>query len=170
MKFTNGFWQMRPGIHALYAAEAYDIEMRERSLVVTAPTQVVKDRGGTLNRPVLTVTLHSPLPGVIGVKIEHFQGTRQSKGFALTESSGGHAPMFEVDATSASISSGALTATVTRGAPWNLAFSSNGRVLTSSGHKSSGYIQAQAGHTSTSSCRSASANSSTVLVNGSVRL
>ena len=26
MKFTDGFWQLRPGVTALYAQEAYDIE------------------------------------------------------------------------------------------------------------------------------------------------
>ena len=25
MKFTDGFWQLRPGVTALYAQEAYDI-------------------------------------------------------------------------------------------------------------------------------------------------
>ncbi len=74
MKFTDGFWQLRPGVTALYGQEAYDIEERERSLVVTAPTKVIERRGDTLNRPTLTTTLSSPLPGVIRVRIEHFQG------------------------------------------------------------------------------------------------
>ncbi|HEX4401989.1 MAG TPA: alpha-xylosidase [Galbitalea sp.] len=145
MKFTDGFWQMRPGVRALYAAEAHDIEVGERSLVITAPTRVIEERGDTLNRPVLTVTLRSPRPGVIGVKIEHFQGTRESRGFALNESSEDHAPLLVVDDTRASITSGDLTATVTRGAPWSLTFTAGGRVLTSSGHKSIGYIQADQG-------------------------
>ena len=145
MKFTNGFWQMRAGIHALYAAEAYDIEASDRELVVTAPTGVIQKRGDTLNRPVLTVTLRSPLPGVIGVKIDHFRGTRSGRGFPLIEASEGYTPVIEFDATSASISSGDFTATVTRGAPWNLTFSAGGHILTSSGHKSTGYVQTDPG-------------------------
>ena len=136
---------MRAGVHALYAAEAYDIEASDRSLVVTAPTRVIQERGDTLNRPVLTVTLRSPLPGVIGVTIDHFQGTRSSKGFPLIESPGGHTAVIAVDGTSASISSGDLTATVARGTPWNLAFRAGGRVLTSSGQKSTGYLHTDPG-------------------------
>jgi alpha-D-xyloside xylohydrolase len=145
VKFTDGFWQMRPGVQALYAAQAYDIEESDRSLVVTAPTRVIQQRGDTLNRPVVTVTLRSPRPGVIGVKIDHFQGTRPSKGFPLNELSEGHAPLLVVDDTHASITSGDLTATVTKGAPWGLAFTAGGRVLTSSGHRSIGYITADPG-------------------------
>ena len=51
MKFTDGFWQMRPGVTALYAQEAYDLEQRENSLVVSAPTKVFQ--------PVETVSIHS---------------------------------------------------------------------------------------------------------------
>ncbi len=63
MKFTDGFWQLRPGVTALYAQEAYDMVATESSLVVTAPTKVIERRGDTLNRPVLTVTLTSPPRG-----------------------------------------------------------------------------------------------------------
>ena len=43
MKFTDGFWQLRPGVEALYAQEAYDVWQTDRTpdgpgLVVTAPT------------------------------------------------------------------------------------------------------------------------------------
>ena len=30
MKFTDGFWQLRPGVTALYAQEAYDIGLANR--------------------------------------------------------------------------------------------------------------------------------------------
>ena len=46
MKFTDGFWQLRPGVTALYGQEAYDIEQRDDSadgaaIVVTAPTSII---------------------------------------------------------------------------------------------------------------------------------
>ncbi|KQV06187.1 alpha-xylosidase [Leifsonia sp. Root112D2] len=139
MKFTDGFWQMRPGVDALYAQEAYDIVATDDSLVVTAPTRVIASRGDTLNRPTLTVTLSSPLPNVVGVKIEHFQGVRDEIGFELASETG-HVSIETTDAGCA-LTAGELTATVAHGAPWNLEFSAAGRVLTSSGHKSLGYVQ-----------------------------
>ena len=57
MKFTDGFWQTRPGVTPLFAQEAYDIEACESSLTVTAPTKVIQGRGDTMNRPTLTVTV-----------------------------------------------------------------------------------------------------------------
>ncbi|TQL47180.1 alpha-D-xyloside xylohydrolase [Homoserinimonas aerilata] len=147
MKFTDGFWHARPGVDAQYAAEAYDIEEHKGELRVTAPTRVIAGRGDTLNRPVLTVTLGSPLEGVIRVRIERHRGAHTGPGFDLVGAK-------ETDAvitiagdgtavTSGAISSGSLSATVTKGAPWNLSFSSDrgahgggSRVLTTSGHKS----------------------------------
>jgi len=83
VKFTDGFWQTRPGVRPLFAQQAYDIVAGEHSLTVTAPTKVIQGRGDTLNRPVLTVTLSSPLPNIVGVRIEHFQGLREERGFDL---------------------------------------------------------------------------------------
>jgi alpha-D-xyloside xylohydrolase len=139
MKFTDGFWQTRPGVAPLYAAEAYDVVAGEESLTVTAPTKVIERRGDTLNRPVLTVTLSSPLPNIVGVRIEHFQGVKPARGFDLAAESG-HVTV-EVDDESGVLRTGDLTATVTQGAPWSLAFSAGDRMLTSSGHKSVGYME-----------------------------
>jgi len=138
MKFTDGFWQMRPGVTALYAQEAYDIVAGPGELIVTAPTAVITGRGVTLNRPTLTVTLSSPLPGIVGVRIEHFQGTAGRGGFDLVGAQEGHG-VAEVGDDGGALTSGDLTVRVGQGAPWNLSFESGGRVLTSSGHRSVGY-------------------------------
>lgn len=140
MKFTDGFWQMRPGVSGLYAQEAFDFWPGENSLTVTAPTKVIESRGDTLNRPTLTVTYSSPLPGIIGVKVEHFQGLRDELSFDLVGAEGGHG-VVEVTDAAATLTSGDLSVTVAKGAPWNVAFESNGKVLTRSGSKSVGYIQ-----------------------------
>src|SRR5699024_7696744 len=98
--------------------------------------------GDTLNRTTLTVTLHSPLPGIIGVRIDHHQGGREEIGFDLVGAEAGHGDV-AVDDEKGRLVSGAITATITRGAPWNLTFSETetGRVLTSSGEKSLGYLE-----------------------------
>ena len=139
MKFTDGFWQLRPGVTALYAQEAYDIRQQDDAIVVTAPTKVIETRGDTLNRPTLTVTLTSPLEGVIGVRIEHFQGGRQHPGFPMPGAIAGAAAIEVTDQTGI-LRSGDLTATITKGAPWDLQFSVGGRVITSSRDRSTAYL------------------------------
>jgi len=143
MKFTDGFWQVRPGVHPLYAEEAYDIEAEHGEtgdrLVVTAPTRVVASRGDTLNRPTLTVTLSSPLAGVVAVRVEHFAGRRQEPGFALPGARDGQGAA-RVDETGGSLVSGDLEATVRPGAPWHLEFRQAGRLLTTLGARSLGHV------------------------------
>ncbi|MFG6402088.1 alpha-xylosidase [Microbacterium sp. P04] len=143
MKFTDGFWQLRPGVTALYGQEAYDIwetgdTVDGPGLVITAPTKVITGRGDTLNRPTLTVTLSSPLEGVVRVRIVHHVGGGAPLSFALP----GAASVGTItsDASGAEVRSGSLTARIERGAPWALSFSSNGRRLTGSGLKSEGYM------------------------------
>jgi alpha-D-xyloside xylohydrolase len=134
MKFTDGFWQLRDGVTPVYAQEAYDVVAGDGTVTITAPGKVIERRGDTLNRPMLTVTLSSPLPNVVGVRVEHWQGGRPGFGFALAVEEG-HAEASADDETG-TLRSGDLTATIRRGAPWSLTFSAGDRVLTSSGHKS----------------------------------
>jgi len=148
MKFTDGFWQLRPGVTALYAQEAFDIEQTDAAadgagLVVTAPTAVITSRGATLNRPVLTVTLSSPLEGVIRVRIAHHEGGAWHGGFALPGAVAGGVGIVSAD--EGTLTSGALTARVSPGAPWSLAFEVDGKRITGSGHKSQGYIRLSPG-------------------------
>jgi alpha-D-xyloside xylohydrolase len=140
MKFTDGFWQLRPGVEALYAQEAYDIVAGDHAVRVLAPTKHVESRGDVLNRPTLTVTLDAPMPGVIGVTVEHFVGAPAVRGFELPGAVDGVGEV-AVDDAGATITSGDLTARVGRGAPWSLEFESAGRVLTGSGHRSLGYVR-----------------------------
>ncbi|GAA2075903.1 alpha-xylosidase [Microbacterium hatanonis] len=140
MKFTDGFWQLRPGVAALYAQEAYDIWPTDDSagLVVTAPTKVVAGRGDTLNRATLTVALSSPAEGVVRVRIAHHLGGAAPRSFDLPgESSAGETVL---DATGGELRTGSLVARIEQGAPWSLSFSSNGRRLTGSGAKAAGYM------------------------------
>ncbi|MFP3464271.1 alpha-xylosidase [Leifsonia sp. SIMBA_070] len=138
MKFTDGFWMLRDGVTPIYAQEAYDVAAGDGTLTITAPAKVIERRGDTLNRPTLTVTLSSPLPGIVGVRIEHWQGVRAQPGFEL-RTEDGHAEV-SVDDEAGTLTTGGLTATVKRGAPWSLTFSAGDRVLTSSGHKSVAHL------------------------------
>src|SRR4051794_32157401 len=143
MKFTDGFWHTRPGVDAQYAAEAYDISAYQDDdggrLVILAPTRVITGRGDTLNRALLTVTLSSPLEGVVKVRIEHHRGPRPPPGFNLLGTETGHGTV-EAGPDGGTLEAGQLRARITPGAPWNLTFEADGKVLTRSGHKSVGYV------------------------------
>ncbi|MBF4561548.1 alpha-xylosidase [Microbacterium sp. VKM Ac-2870] len=146
MKFTDGFWQLRPGVSALYAQEAYDIEQSADTpdgpgLVITAPTAVIASRGDVLNRPVLTTTLSSPAEGVVRVRIAHHTGGTWHGGFPLPGAVPGGAGTTVVSDAESTVETGALTARVSAGAPWSLSFEVDGRRVTGSGHKAEGYIR-----------------------------
>jgi alpha-D-xyloside xylohydrolase len=139
MKFTDGFWHTRPGVSALYAAEAYDIEAGDDVLRISAPTKVIERRGDVLNRALLTVTLSSPLDGVVRVRVEKNTGAATGPGFDLVGSTDAEVTVETTDA-GGSLTAGPLTARIAQGAPWNLSFEANGHTLTSSGHKSIGHL------------------------------
>ncbi|AQZ63972.1 alpha-xylosidase [[Actinomadura] parvosata subsp. kistnae] len=143
MKFTDGLWQLRPGVTALYAAEAYDVQAGPDTITVTAPTAVIRRRGDTLNRPVLSLRLSSPLENVVRVRVEHHAGG--GRGFDLVGAEDGQGIVKTDETGGATLTSGALSATIAPGAPWNLSFHADGRPLTSSGHKSIGYFRLAAG-------------------------
>jgi alpha-D-xyloside xylohydrolase len=139
MKFTDGFWHTRPGVTALYAQEAYDIEQLGANLRISAPTKVIERRGDVLNRALLTVTLSSPLEGIIKVRVEQHTGAATGPGFELVgaQADGG---VIDIDAAGGTLSAGPLTARIGQGSPWNLSFEADGQTLTESGHKSIGHM------------------------------
>ncbi len=141
MRFTDGFWLLRPGVTAHYAREAYDLERAGEALVVTAPTKVIATRGDTLNLPVLTVTIAPHLPGVIRVRIEHHVGGGEPLRFDVAPADGSGRVEIADGGSSAVVVSGGLEARVTRGAPWNLEFSADGVPLTASGAKAQAWVR-----------------------------
>lgn len=55
MKFTDGYWLMRPGRTARYATEVADIHADDHRMTLYAPVKHVSRRGQTLNSPLRTV-------------------------------------------------------------------------------------------------------------------
>lgn len=141
MKFTDGAWLLQPGVQAHYPAEAHTVSRDGDTLVVHAPTRPIRHRGDTLQGPLLTICLSSPLENVIRVRIEHFSGVHQRGPFLPLAS--GPRPAVEITAgdRAASLTSGALTASVQREGGYGLTFSSGGRVLTRSGWRGAAYMQ-----------------------------
>lgn len=140
MKFTDGYWQLRPGVSVLRPGTVESVEPDERGFTVFAPTGRITGRGDTLNRPVVTVRFFSPAPGVIGVTIGHHSGglPREPR-FALAESTD-HPVQVEVTGVTARLTTGELTARVALVGPWRVDFLRGDRLVTSSTERSIGVV------------------------------
>lgn len=140
MKFTDGYWLMRPGVTARYATEVADVRTGEDRMTLYAPVRHVRGRGDTLNSPLLTVECWSPAEGVIGVRVTHHAGSvRRGPEFALPGSTPGSGKVHR-DGDVVELSSGELTLRVDTSAPWHLEFSAGGRVLTTAGERGTGFV------------------------------
>ena len=134
VKFTDGYWRMREGVRASYPAEAYDVAADDTALVVYAPTKKIEHRGDTINTAMLTVTLTAPVRDVVRVEVVHHAG-RRTRGPRFALHTDDATPRLHVDDHVATLTSGRLTARVTRGGQFKLAFvDEEGRELTASSH------------------------------------
>jgi alpha-D-xyloside xylohydrolase len=135
MKFTDGYWMVRDGFTLDRPAEAYDVWSRDTSaggtaLGILAPTGRIRSRGDTLNRSAATITVSSPLPGVLRVRIDRHTGGPDGR--PAFELPGAGLPPVSIDAQApvASFESGGLSARVSR-EPLRIDFDHDGRRLTS---------------------------------------
>ena len=140
MKFTNGYWLMKKEIDAAFAVEYYAHEVRGRELVLYAATRHIPERGATLNSPLLTVTLSSPMPDVIGVAIVHFDGGIMKPPYY--EKCVREEPVsVEEDTDFLTYISGHTKAVVDkRPSSWGISFYRDGKLLTESSFRNMAYL------------------------------
>ena len=141
MKFTDGQWLLQPGATAHYATQAYAVEVHDDRLVVLATTRPIRHRGDTLQGPTLTLTLSSPLPGVIRVKTEHFSASDAPRLGIPMCGAGQPKIVIEDGAARATLTSGGLSVDVLKGDDWGLVFREGDRVLTRSSWRSLAFVQ-----------------------------
>ncbi len=141
MKFTDGQWLLQPGAAAHYATEAYAVEAHEDRIVVLATTRPIRHRGDTLQGPTLTLTLSSPLPGIVRVQVEHFAASQPPRLHVPMPGAGRPAVQITETATHMTLTSGAISVDVKKGEGWQLTFREGERVLTRSDWRSLGYVQ-----------------------------
>ncbi|MBN1640983.1 MAG: alpha-xylosidase [Anaerolineae bacterium] len=145
MKFTDGYWEMRPGVTPHYAVHAYAVEAAADGLTILAPTRRVQGRGDTLNLPLLTVYLSSPMENVIRVQIDHHTGgAPRAPAFAL-EPLPPPAVAVHDGPDAATLTSGRLTARVEVAGDWRLSFMDGDREVTHSGWRAMGYVDTPEG-------------------------
>jgi len=141
MKFTDGNWLLQPGVQAHYPAEAHDITAEQDALVVHAPTRPIRHRGDTLQGPLLTIRLSSPLADVVRVRIDHFTGGIE-RGPLVPLVAQPPAPVtISQNPEEAILRSGELAVHVRRKDGWELTFKAGDRVVTRSSSRAIGYVQ-----------------------------
>lgn len=141
MKISDGNWLIQPGLSLLHPVQVFDVEQRDGEMVVYAAPRDVRERAGQLDIPLFTLRFFSPQEGIIGVRIEHFQGVPD------------HGPHYPLNAQAhvqvelrdtdryAELKSGALSVRVTKGENWALDFLRDGERITGSQLKNNGYVQ-----------------------------
>ncbi len=77
MKFRNGYWEIRDGFSQIKPAEFWDAEIRGRELHLFATAKKFNHWGDTLNTPLLTTIISSPMPDIIHVKMFRHKGIKK---------------------------------------------------------------------------------------------
>jgi alpha-D-xyloside xylohydrolase len=145
MKFTDGFWQMRPGVTPHFPVQVHEVEVEPDALIVYGATRQLTHRSNTLDIPLLTVRFSSPMPNVIHVQMYHHKGGQPKKPeFQLKQQ-----PTLKVeihdDAKAATLTSGRLTVHVEKAGGWKITFKDGDRIITSSGSRGMGIINTDEG-------------------------
>ncbi|MEM2931067.1 MAG: alpha-xylosidase [Thermoproteota archaeon] len=145
MKFTEGFWRMRPGVTPHYPVQVHEVEAEPGSLTVYAATRRLTHRADTIGIPMLTLRFSSPMPNVIRVQIYHHKGRKPAK--PVFQLNTDPETMVEVheDAQAATLTSGRLTVRVEKEGDWRVVFKDGDRVITSSGWRAMGVMDTSEG-------------------------
>lgn len=141
MKISDGNWLIQPGLNLIHPVQVFDVEQHGNEMVIYAAPRDVRERTWQLDTPLFTLRFFSPQEGVIGVRMEHFQGALDN---------GPHYPLnvlqdinveMQNNAEFAELKSGSLSVRVTKGELWSLDFLRNGVRITGSQLKNNGYVQ-----------------------------
>lgn len=141
MKFTNGYWLLRDEMKAAYAVEYGSHRVYGQELAMYLPCSHIVDRGSCLNIPLLTVTLSSPMDGVIKVSAVHHDGAVYNGPFAKIYTGDAHVRI-EENEEQLIYQTGSLKAVIDK-APngYKMAFYEEDTFLTESSFRNLAYMQ-----------------------------
>lgn len=141
MKFTNGYWLLRDEMKAAYAVEYGSHRVYGQELTMYLPCSHIVDRGSCLNIPLLTVTMSSPMDGVIKVSAVHHDGAVYNGPFAKIYTGDAHVRI-EENEEQLIYQTGSLKAVIDK-APngYKMAFYEGDTFLTESSFRNLAYMQ-----------------------------
>ncbi|MCR4657762.1 MAG: alpha-xylosidase, partial [Lachnospiraceae bacterium] len=139
MKFTEGYWLRSENVLPSFASQAYSVEEIPNGMRILAPERPILQRADALDQTVLQLDFVSAGHNDIAVTVTHY------KAYNARE------PRFDLNVCpepvdvkisdeEAVMTSGDLTVRVNR-KQWGYTFEADGRVLTSSGFRNTGYMR-----------------------------
>ena len=145
MKFTDGYWQMRPGFEPRYATQVHEVEIEPDAMMIQVSTRKLDARGDTLGYPMISVRFSSPMENVIRVQIFHHKGSFPRLPEFVLHNVGQVSPTFVDDEQITTLTSGQLSVHVHKGKDWLVEYKSGDQSLTSSGWRAMGFVDTPQG-------------------------
>ncbi len=145
MKFTDGYWQMRPGFEPRYATQVHEVEIESHAINIYASTRKLESRGDTLGYPIITIRFSLPMENIIRVQVYHYQGTVPHRPEFVLHPSDPIKPIITDNEQVAMFTSGQLSAQVHKGENWKVEYKVGERTLTSSDWHGMGFVDTAQG-------------------------
>lgn len=143
MKFTAGYWQMRPGVTPSFATQIHDFQIGPNHLIAYTPTKKISHRGDTLNLALITVRVSSPMHNVIRIQAYHHAGGL-SKSPNFTFYSQPNPVDISTSGEFINFSCGELSVRLEK-ENWRMQFLGNDKLLTQSGWRALGFVDTHQG-------------------------
>jgi alpha-D-xyloside xylohydrolase len=137
VKFIDGTWLVPDDLAVMHPLDVTDVRSLDGKLVAHVAIKQQRTRGDQLNAGVFTLTLSSPREGIIGVRLEHFQGVQAGRPNFELNTAPTNIRIRETDDV-ATLESGRLAVSVPHRGPFRLDFLRDGVRITGSVGKSAG--------------------------------
>lgn len=142
MKISNGNWLIQPNLDVLYTVRFFDIDIADNQITVYVAPKSDISRDGQLDTPLFTLTLSSPMPGILGVRLAHFTGQLPRAPRYTLQSTPTSLHVTRTD-TELRIQTGDLSAIIATGDHFAIEFYHGQTRLTGSATQGSGYVTHQ---------------------------
>ncbi|ALS01838.1 alpha-xylosidase [Enterococcus silesiacus] len=138
MKFTDGYWMTKEGYTIQSPKEVFSVQKKADSVILYAPYKKIERRGDTLNLGMSTITLSSPQPDMVSVKIVHHEKNNHGPNFELNIAE--VQPLIEETENQVVLTTGNLSVTATLNDVFQLQFFGENKLLTESKFGAQGAI------------------------------
>ncbi|MFP4015695.1 MAG: TIM-barrel domain-containing protein, partial [Halanaerobiales bacterium] len=146
MKFTDGNWLIKEGYDIKNPMTVRDYIIAEESIEIYAPYQHINHRGDTLQGPLFTIKLSSPMDDVIHIQFYHYKGQiKNSPAFEINETENNKVSIDDED-NSITYQAGSLKAVIDK-ANFKINFYNQDEKITGSDFRNMGYVQHESGKT-----------------------
>lgn len=146
VKFTDGNWLVKEGYKISSPMVLHDFIVGEDFLELHVPARYINHRGDTLQGPLFTIRLSSPMADIIRVQFYHYKGQiKNSPAFEINANSNVKVNITENDQ-ELTFQTGNLKVVINKKG-WSMDFYNGDEKITGSGFKALGYVEHLSGKT-----------------------